>query len=334
MSTGVITWSQTAASNGSADTSVNFAEGMAPSAVNDSARGLMASVAKWRDDISGAIVTTGSSTAYAVTSYQVQAALTAGYVIAFNPHTTNGATVTLNVDSLGAKPLRSAPGVELAAGVLVQGTPYVATYFTSNSGEWILEGFYGNPYNVPIGGGMIYLGATAPNSNFVFPYGQALNRTTYATLFAQCGTSFGSGDGSSTFNIVDLRGRLPVGKDDMGGTAANRVTSAGSGISGTTMGATGGAETHALTTAEMPAHDHGGTVGNTAADIHGSTQTSSTNDGGRNHGFLDNIVLGAGVGPLYGATDQHTHTITSQGGDGAHLNMQPSVIVPWIIRII
>lgn len=67
-------------------------------------------------------MTTGTSTAYAVNTYQVFQSLPqlSGQVIAFTPHTTNGATVTINVDGLGAKPLRSAPGIELPAGTIVQ----------------------------------------------------------------------------------------------------------------------------------------------------------------------------------------------------------------------
>ncbi len=333
MASGVISWSKTAASNSSADSSVNWAEGMAPSAVNDSARATMASVAKWRDDLSGSIVTTGTSTAYAVTSNQVESALTAGYVIAFAPHTTNDATVTLNVDGLGAKPLRSAPGAELPAGVLAEGTPYAATYYSSNGGEWILHGFYDNPYNVPIGAGMVYLGTTAPNSSFVFPYGQALSRTTYATLFNQVGTAFGSGDGSTTFNILDARGRFLLGKDNMGGTAANRVTAAGSGINGTTMGATGGGEVITLTATQIPSHTHSGTTDTSGAHTHGVTGASGTGTS----------LLGLGDAGGTNVTFQsqssgaHTHTFTTDGGTGGggpHNNMPPTAVVPWIIRVI
>src|SRR5215467_3713071 len=105
-------WSRTAANNATADGSINWAEGQAPSTVNDSARAMMAAAAKYRDDIAGAIVTAGTSTAYAVTSYQVFDTLAHldGAMIAFTPHTTSGATVTLNVDGLGAKPLRFGPG--------------------------------------------------------------------------------------------------------------------------------------------------------------------------------------------------------------------------------
>ena len=60
-------WSQTAANNATADSSVNWQEGQAPSSVNDSGRAMMASIAKHRDDIAGAIVTGGTATAYTVT---------------------------------------------------------------------------------------------------------------------------------------------------------------------------------------------------------------------------------------------------------------------------
>src|ERR1700749_729601 len=149
-------WSRTAASNSTADSTVNWAEGQAPSTINDSARAMMASVAKYRDDIAGAIVTGGTSTAYTVTSFQSFDTLAHlnGQVVAFTPNATNTAgspSVTLNVDSLGAKPLRSAPNIELAAGVLVQGTPYMAVYNNSD-GAFYLQGFFGNPYSIPIAG--------------------------------------------------------------------------------------------------------------------------------------------------------------------------------------
>src|SRR6201999_1395576 len=148
-------WSQTAAADATADSTINWAEGQAPSSVNDSARAMMAATAKYRDDIAGAIVTSGTSTAYAVSSYQVFDTLAhlGGQMIAFTPHTTNGSTVTLDVDFLGAKPLRSAPGVELLAAPIIQGTPYIAVYNNSDA-AFYLQGFFGNPYNIPLGTGM------------------------------------------------------------------------------------------------------------------------------------------------------------------------------------
>src|SRR3954452_883273 len=93
-------WSKTANNNANADGTINWAEGMAPSAVNDSARAMMAAAAKYRDDISGALTTGGAGTAYTVASNQAFDTLanmnTA--MIAFTPHATNGANPTLNVD--------------------------------------------------------------------------------------------------------------------------------------------------------------------------------------------------------------------------------------------
>ncbi len=103
-------WSRTASSNATADSTINWAEGMAPSAVNDSARAMMARLAEWRDDVSGTIATAGTSAAYTVASNQGfdNFADMNGAMIAFVRHATSAATVTLNVDGLGAKPLRSA----------------------------------------------------------------------------------------------------------------------------------------------------------------------------------------------------------------------------------
>ena len=80
-----------------------------------------------------------------------------------------------------------------------------------------------NAFSVPVGGLLPYLGAAAPNSSFALPFGQPINRTTYATLFALIGTTFGAGDGTTTFNLPDLRGRAVFGRDNMGGAAASRI---------------------------------------------------------------------------------------------------------------
>jgi hypothetical protein len=177
-------WSRTASSNATADSTINWAEGMAPSAVNDSARAMMARLAEWRDDVSGTIATAGTSSAYTVASNQGfdNFADMNGAMIAFVPHTTNGATVTLNVDGLGAKPLRYGPGLELQSGLLIQGTPYAATY-NNVDGAFYLRGGFANPYGIPVGGLLPYVGSSAPNSAFALPFGQAISRTGFAGLF-------------------------------------------------------------------------------------------------------------------------------------------------------
>ena len=246
-------WSKTPSNNQGGDPNINWAEGQAPSTINNSARAMMAETAKYRDDVAGAIVTAGTSTAYTVSSnsqFDTLAHLN-GQIVAFTPHATNGATVTLNVDTLGSKPLRSAPNSELPAGVLIQGTPYVALYNNAD-GAFYLQGLFGNPYNIPIGASVDFWGSTAPNSSFALMYGQAISRTTYSALFAMFGTTYGVGDGSTTFGLPDLRGRVVAGKDDMGGAAALRLTGAYFGTSATLLGAAGGNESHVLTLAELP----------------------------------------------------------------------------------
>jgi microcystin-dependent protein len=324
-------WSRTASSNASADSTVNWAEGMAPSAVNDSARAMMARLAEWRDDICGTITTAGTATAYTLASNQVfdNFADMNGAMIAFVPHTTNGATVTLNVDGLGAKALRSAPSVELPAGVLVQGTPYVATYNNSDA-IWYLQGFTINPYVIPIGGLIPYTGFSAPNSSFVLPSGQAISRTTYATYFSLVSTTFGSGDGATTFNVPDLRGRSVFGLDNMGGSAASRITVAGGNFDGTALGGSGGAQNHTLTTAEMPVHNHGVTdPGHTHSFSNAAGIISNRGDSGAGSTDL------SGQAPQIGINSSVTGiSINNAGSGNAHTSMPPAMVLPYILRVI
>lgn len=139
MATGAQTWSTSAASNNSADGSVNWAEGQAPSSVNNSARAEMASVAMWIKDNSGTLLTSGSTAAYTVTSMQVSTAYVDGYTIAVNFHADNNASATLNVDGIGAKAIQIVPGTNLSTGDIVAGTSH-RLHYSSSSTAWIIEG--------------------------------------------------------------------------------------------------------------------------------------------------------------------------------------------------
>lgn len=324
-------WSQTSATNASADPTINFAEGQAPSSVNDSARAMMAATAKFRDDIAGAIATAGTSTAYTVASFSVFDSLAHmdKQMIAFVPHATNGATVTLNIDGLGAKPLRSAPSIELLAGTIIQGTPYVATY-NNTDGAFYLRNFFGNPYNIPLGGGMDYWLPTAPNSSFVFPFGQAISRTTYATLFAAMGSTYGSGDGSTTFNLPDKRGRVSATPDNMGGGSDPSRLASGS-LAGVrnSIGGAGGADTITLSTAQIPTHVHGITDPghHHATAVPGSVVAFA---GGA-------LAANAGTPAAVNSDTQVTGITTTNGntgGNGAHDNLQPTILCNYILRVI
>jgi microcystin-dependent protein len=173
----------------------------------------------------------------------------------------------------------------------------------------------------PVGTVIDYAGGTAPGG-WLLCYGQAVSRTTYALLFTAIGTNWGVGDGVTTFNVPDLRGRGTYGKDDMGGSAANRITNAVSGVVGTTLGATGGNEGHTLSTAEMPVHNH--------------------TDSGHAHTYHDLTISAAyGVGGAsaissYAATSgQLTGTASANignAGSGAeHTVLNPAAIMNKII---
>jgi len=250
-------WSKTAATNATVDDTINWSEGMSPGSVNDSARAMMARIADWRDDTSGSITSAGTSSAYTVTSNSSFASLPIqGQNIAFVAHTTNAAAATLSVDGGPAYTIRIGGGSSVPAGALVAGTPYTAS-FDRNNNVWMLNGYYGNPFNVPLGVVLDYTGDTAPNSNFALANGQAISRTTYASYFALVGTRFGIGDGVNTFNIPDLCNRVVAGSQ-MAGTA--RITVAGGNFDGSVVGGTGGAQNHTLMITEIPVITPAGTI--------------------------------------------------------------------------
>jgi microcystin-dependent protein len=325
----VYLWSQVSNSNASVDSTINWAEGQSPSSINDSARAMMAALAKYRDDISGSIVTTGTSTAYIVASnsgYDELAHLD-GQLIAFTPHTTNAAgspSVTLNVDSLGAKPIRTAPSVDIQSGVLIQGTPYAAIY-NNTDGAYYLFGVGAAP-GVPLGAGMDYWGSTTPASAFAFPAGQAISRTTYATLFSLVGTTYGTGDGSTTFNLPDKRGRVTASSDSMGGSAAGRLTSVGA-----ALGDAGGEQSHALVAGETPTITSSVSVnGPTSGEVVTATGTNNFAIPG---GSGTTLPTGNSLTNSLNFTGSATSNNTG-GSNPSHNNVQPTIVCNYIMRII
>jgi microcystin-dependent protein len=158
----------------------------------------------------------------------------------------------------------------------------------------------------PAGAVIPFAGTSAP-TGWLLCFGQAVSRTTYAALFAVTSTTYGVGDGSTTFNLPDLRGRVVAGEDDMGGTSANRLTGLSGGVNGDILGGVGGAEAHTLITAEIASHLHSiSTVSSTG----GNSGVQSTGSGGT-------------------GSSRNTN---STGGGGAHNNVQPTIILNYIIK--
>lgn len=150
--------------------------------------------------------------------------------------------------------------------------------------------------SVPPGVVLDFAGSGSPPPGFIFCDGAAISRTTYANLFAAINTTWGIGDGSTTFNVPDFRRRVCMGS---GGT--------GTGTIGSTVGSNGGEESTALTAANNGAHSHGG--------------------------FGSDFVMQAG-GSIMGGTDFGSlQPNTASSGSGTpHNTIQPALIVQKIIR--
>ncbi len=137
-------WSQTANSNTTADSTINWQEGQSPGSVNGSARALMAAVAKYRDDISGNLVAGGTTTAMTVTTNQSLTTLTDGFMLRIRMTETSGADPTLNVDSLGAKDIIvDSAGTNVPTGALLDNRVYSFVYDSSADG-WIVGDRFGD----------------------------------------------------------------------------------------------------------------------------------------------------------------------------------------------
>jgi microcystin-dependent protein len=181
---------------------------------------------------------------------------------------------------------------------------------------------------VPSGVIWPYGGSSAP-TGFLMCNGDAVSRTTYADLFAAIGTTFGTGDGSTTFNLPDARGRTAIG--------AGTYTDSVSGSITRTLGASLGAEKHVVTVSEMPSHNHGGgshthliaaTGAQTAALTSGNAMAQFRSDASA----PDYTLGGKSATPDIGLSGSSGTTITTQGSGTAHNNMQPSLVTNFIIK--
>jgi microcystin-dependent protein len=200
------------------------------------------------------------------------------------------------------------------------------TYYNDgNSSQWVEStNVIANVEPNPIpAGAMMAWGSDAIPSNWLLCDGSAVSRSTYASLFSAIGTQYGSGDGTTTFNLPDIKGKTIVGKDS-GQTEFN------------TLVETGGAKTHTLTTAEMPSHTHTQNAHTHTQDAHshniGSAADISSTTGAGNvfAGSTGSIISGTATATNQNttATNQNT-TATNQntGGGGAHNNLQPYIVV-------
>jgi microcystin-dependent protein len=224
--------------------------------LDDNLRMLGALMGAWRDacgwgtlrltSVAGTNTITASVAAQGSVT-MAPSAYSTGQRFTFTPANTNTGAATLNVDSIGAKNIYL-NGVALVGYELRTNCPVTVEY--DGTQFKVIAGAHGGD-GVPVGKVVPFAGATAP-AGYLFCYGQAVNRADYADLFGVVSTTYGTGDGSTTFNLPDLRGRVVAGQDDMGGSSANRLTNQTGGLNGDTLGAAGGSETHTLTAAQLP----------------------------------------------------------------------------------
>lgn len=214
----IFDWSATAAGNGFAAPD-GFPEGMNYSDVNNAAREIMAVMRRWYGDTNGSLTTSGSGNAYTLTSNQTISSYTNGLVFSFTADRANTGSATLDVSGVGASTIYRNGGSTLLANDIVTNGRYTVTYNTTLSG-WVLNGHVA--VAVPTGS-IIAHGASSAPTGYLPCDGAEVSRTTYAALFAVVGTTYGVGDGSTTFDLPDLRGEFLRGLDGGRGIDTGRT---------------------------------------------------------------------------------------------------------------
>jgi microcystin-dependent protein len=266
------------------------------------------------------LTTTGSANSQVLASVTpANFTLTTNYRVTLFAGFTNTAALQLNVNGTGLKNVfrKTQLGVSLTVGgEFVALQPVTLVY---DGTEYIIDG-----ERRVVGEIRDFGGTTAP-PGAVLASGQAISRTTFIDLFSVLGTAYGNGDGSTTFNVPDLRGRITAGQDNMGGSAANRITVAGGNFDGTVLGGSGGLQNHVQTVAELAAHNH------------------TITDPGHTHSYTltntNNIILTASGGSTAntGASASTTGssatgiTINNNGSSSPMTILQPTTITTKII---
>lgn len=164
------------------------------------------------DYIAGA----GSANTYTATFIPAITALTDGIKYRFKANAANTGASTLNASSLGVNPIVNWYGNPLVGGEIIANANIEVTYntsFNSGNGAWVIENTISLP---PVGATMRWKTNTAP-AGWLPCVGQAVSRTAYAALFALLGTSYGAGDGSSTFNLPNSTDRMNIGAGNLYG---------------------------------------------------------------------------------------------------------------------
>lgn len=239
-------------------------------------------------------------------------------------------------------PLKHADGVVGNPALTFNSDPSSGFYKTTNGfavavgGVKVAEFLAGGVIGARFLGELIPFTCTAAPALCVIPFGQNLTRSVYPALWAQAQIEiaagnifYNNGDGSTTFGIGDVRGRLPACWDSAGGTPANRLTTAGSSVNGAILGTPGGGETQTLTLGQLP-------TGITSSANNTISVTSGANVG--QGGTLDlcsgtgaTFQRGPSLAPLVSSGVNMINVTSNNTGGAAHPNVQPIIVTNYIL---
>lgn len=300
----VYDWSLIAADNANSDSAINWAEGQPPSTVNNSARAMMTRVKELLNDLGGVAAVSGTANSLTLAAASTFVSYEDGLRVSFRAASDNSAASTLNVNAIGSKPIvkfTTAGEVALSGGELQANCIYEAVYsevLNGAAGAWLLLNPT-PPAAFPPGAGAPFFGAAAP-TGWLSCDGSAVSRTTYADLFAAISTTWGVGNGTTTFN-------LPDGRDDFLRGASGTLTV------GTRQTDLLKTHTHTITVNSGGAHSHTVPKGDSGGG-------NSVQNGPSSGGTVDTSTAAA-----------HTHTATAADTGGAETRPR-NIVVLWIIK--
>lgn len=264
----------------------------------------------------------GTADAITATYAPALTGLVDGMELKFRATAANATTTpTFSPNSLTARTITKNGGSALVAGDIAGNlAEYTVRYYAASTRWELLNP--SNPNTLTAFSGMVvpYAGNSAP-AGWLVCGGQAVSRTTFANLFTAIGIIYGAGDGTTTFNVPDLRGRSVFGLDNMGGSAANRVTNGVSGIDGVTRGAAGGDQ-------NMHGHTHTATD---SGHTH-STTVWGTNSINSTHSVYAGTDATSGVNSSLAGGSSTANVTNSTTGSGTSQNMPPTLIMTYIIK--
>ncbi|TXH10405.1 MAG: tail fiber protein, partial [Hyphomicrobiaceae bacterium] len=283
------------------------------------------------NDTAGALSTSGSASAFTVTSTQTITSLADGIRISARMHATNAKDATLNLNSIGAKPIAFAVGQGIPQGMLQAGMPYDFVYDLPNT-TWLVVGGYRGSSRFTAGD-FKWSAVEADHGDWLLCDARALSRTTDAVLFAAIGTKFGVGDGSTTFNIPQQSNRALVGRDLNGtGAVVTNITTTNTQQTATLASITGIAIGMYVLASGIPAGTYITDINTTTSVITMSAAATATATvSGRFAVMTDPAVTGATGGSIthvqllkeiashyhnvYLNDPGHAHTFTYNGAD-------------------